>query len=80
MNLYSELLELLTPAPAETPVVLFGTLTSLSPLCVTVGGAAVSEGLHRLAGLGFTELDLGRDLAVLVCGDGLLILGKAEGV
>ena len=36
MNVYSELLELLTPERKDAPAGLFGTLTAVSPLTVTV--------------------------------------------
>ena len=55
MNVYSELLELLTPEWKDAPAGLFGTLTAVSPLTVTVRGTAavlsprdgVSQGGHR---------------------------------
>ena len=45
MNVYSELLELLTPERKDAPAGLFGTLTAVSPLTVTVRGTALTEGL-----------------------------------
>jgi hypothetical protein len=80
LNLYSELLDILTLPQGERPAGLFGTLTALSPLTVSIDGTAVSQGLHRMAGMSFCEEDLGSTLALLCCGDGLLILGKAAGV
>lgn len=80
MNIYSELLELLTPRATSNPAGCFGTLTAITPLTVTVGGAALADGLFRMRGQTFTKEDLGCTLALLGCGDGFLILGRAEGV
>lgn len=44
MNVYSELLELLTPERKDAPVGLFGTLTAVSPLTVTVRGTGAGRG------------------------------------
>ena len=67
MNVYSELLELLTPERKDAPAGLFGTLTAVSPLTVTVRGTALTEGLFYLQGTVFREEDIGRELALLSC-------------
>lgn len=79
MNVYSELLDLLAPAPGEVSCGLFGTLTGLSPLTVTVRGAAVSRGLFYPRGTVFRREDLGREVALLPCEEGFLILFQVEG-
>lgn len=50
MNVYSELLELLTAGAEGRPAGLFGTLTADSPLTVTVRGTALTEGLFYSKG------------------------------
>lgn len=80
MNIYSELLELLTPRASGASAGCFGTLKAIAPLTVTVGGTDLTDGLHRLTGQSFAKEDVGCTLALLTCGDGFLILGKAEGV
>ena len=78
MNVYHELLELLAPEK-ETPLsVLFGTLSGISPVRVTVGETEVCRGLHYPRGMMFCEEDLGRELALLPCENGLLILFQTE--
>ena len=67
MNVYSELLELLTPERKDAPAGLFGTLTAVSPLTVTVRGTALTEGLFYLQGTVFRREDIGRELALLSC-------------
>lgn len=79
MNVYSELLDLLAPEPGEAPCGLFGTLTGLSPLTVTVRGTAVSRGLFYPRGTVFRQEDLGREVALLPCEEGFLILFQVEG-
>ena len=79
MSVYSELLELLRPdCPTQSPVI-FGKLSGLSPLSVTVGEEKLSEGLLRLASLQLDKTDLGREAALLPCQEGFLILGITEG-
>lgn len=79
MNVYSELLDLLAPEPGDAPPGLFGTLTAVSPLTVTVRGTAVSRGLFYPKGMTFHREDLGRELALLPCEEGFLILFFVEG-
>lgn len=70
MNVYSELLELLTPERKDAPAGLFGTLTAVSPL---------TEGLFYLQGTVFRREDIGRELALLSCEEGFWILGFVGG-
>lgn len=79
MNVYHELLELLCPRQEAPHPVLFGTLSSAEPLRITVGGAEISQGLHRPRGMMFYEEDLGRELALLPCENGFLVLFQTEG-
>lgn len=79
MNVYSELLDLLLREPPDAAVGLFGTLTGLSPLTVTVWGTAVSRGLFYPRGTVFRPEDLGREVALLPCEEGFLILFQVEG-
>ena len=79
MNVYSELLELLTPERKDAPAGLFGTLTAISPVTVTVRGTALTEGLFFPSGTRFTREDIGRTVALLVCEEGFWFLGFAGG-
>lgn len=79
MNVYSELLELLTPERKDAPAGLFGTLTAVSPLTITVRGTALTEGLFYLQGTVFREEDIGKELALLSCEEGFWILGFVGG-
>ena len=79
MNVYSELLELLTPERKDAPAGLFGTLTAVSPLTVTVRGTALTEGLFYPYGTVFHRENIGRELALLPCEEGFWILGFAGG-
>ena len=72
MNVYSELLELLTPERKDAP-------TAVSPLTVTVRGTALAEGLFYLQGTVFREEDIGKELALLSCEEGFWILGFVGG-
>lgn len=79
MNVYSELLDLLVREPGEVPPGLFGTLTAVSPLTVSVRGTDVTEGLFIPRGMTFHWQDIGRELALLPCEEGFLILFFVEG-
>ena len=79
MNIYSELLEILLREPEGTTGGLFGTLTSISPLTVTVRGTVLTEGLFYPDGTVFREEDIGREVALLVCEEGFWILGFVGG-
>ena len=79
MNVYSELLEILLREPEGTTGGLFGTLTAVSPLTVTVRGTALTEGLFYPSGTRFREEDVGREVALLACEEGFWILGFVGG-
>lgn len=79
MNVYSELLELLLREPEGTTGGLFGTLTSISPLTVTVRGTKLTEGLFYPSGAVFRKEDIGKEVALLVCEEGFWILGFVGG-
>lgn len=79
MNVYSELLELLTPRQNARPGGIFGKLSGLHPLTVTVGEETLSEGLFYPRGTRFYQEDLGRELVLLPCDEGFLILCFTEG-
>ena len=74
MNVYSELLELLSPEIPQVTPGMIGTLTGLSPLTVTVRGTSLTEGLVHPAGMSFDEEDLGRSVALLPWEGGFFIL------
>ena len=59
MNVYSELLEILLREPEGTTGGLFGTLTAISPLTVTVRGTKLTSGLFYPAGTVFRKEDIG---------------------
>ena len=79
MNIYSELLELLCPRPSEPAPGLFGVLTAVSPLTVTVRGTVLTEGLFYPRDTVFRQEDIGREAALLPCEEGFWILGIVEG-
>ena len=79
MNVYSELLELLLPEWDGSAGGVFGTLTAISPLTVTVRGTALTEGLFYPSGTVFRKEDIGREVALLVCEEGFWILGFVGG-
>ena len=79
MNVYSELLALLRPDTPPAPTAFFGKLSGLSPVTVTVGEETLSEGLFWPKGMGFHSEDLGRELVLLPCEEGFLILCFTEG-
>ena len=63
MNVYSELLELLLPEWDGSPGGVFGTLTAISPLTVTVRGTKLTSGLFYPAGTVFRKEDIGWEVA-----------------
>ncbi len=79
MNVYSELLEILLREPEGTTGGLFGTLTAISPLTVTVRGTALTEGLFYPDGTVFRKEDIGREVALLLCEEGFWMLGFVGG-
>lgn len=78
-NVYSALLDVLQRDTGEASPVLFGTLAAVSPLTVRVGGTSVTKGLFYPRGTVFYEEHIGRELALLPCEKGLLILFQVEG-
>lgn len=79
MNVYCELLELLSPQIPQTPPGMIGTLTAIAPLTVTVRGTSLTDGLVHPAGMVFDEEDVGRSVALLPWEDGFFILFFTEG-
>ena len=79
MNVYSELLEILLREPEGTTGGLFGTLSSVSPLTVTVRGTKLTEGLFYPDGTVFRKEDIGREVALLLCEEGFWVLGFVGG-
>lgn len=79
MNVYSELWAMLNREKPADPAGLFGTLTAISPVTVTVRGTALTEGLIFPSGTRFTREDIGRTVALLVCEEGFWFLGFAGG-
>ena len=80
MNVYSELLELLSPRrEAGETGVCFGTISGVEPLRLTVGGTEVSRGLLWPRGMVFRTEDIGREAALLPREDGFLLLFEIEG-
>ena len=79
MNVYSELWAMLNREKPADPAGLFGTLTAISPVTVTVRGTALTEGLFFPSGTRFTREDIGRTVALLICEEGFWFLGFAGG-
>ena len=79
MNVYSELLELLSPRREAEPQVCFGTISGVSPPQVTVGERQLERGLVLPRGTVFREEDLGREVALLPCRGGFVLLFQIEG-
>lgn len=79
MNVYSQLLDLLTPKKdRETPAV-FGVLSAAQPLEVTLRGTRLTKGLFYPAGTVFRTEDVGREVLLLPCEQGLYLVGFVEG-
>ena len=74
MNVYSELWQLLKPKERQEGGALFGTVTGVSPLRVSVGETVLTEGLYKPSGMSITVYDIGRTVALLPCETGFLIL------
>lgn len=79
MNVYSELWALLNREGPTQPAGLFGTLTAISPVTITVGDTALTEGLFFPSGTRFDREDIGRTVALLICEEGFWFLGFAGG-
>jgi len=78
-NVYSQLLSLLRSDTAQPGFCLFGTLTGVAPLRVRVGGREITQGLLYPAEKVFCPEQIGQNLALLPCENGLLILFEVEG-
>lgn len=79
MNVYRELLELLSPKEGGGTALCFGTIGGVAPLRVTVGGTDITRGLVYPRGTVFRPEDVGREVALLSCEGGFLILFQVEG-
>lgn len=79
MNVYSELWDLLAPRPERTGPAVFGVLSAASPPAVTLRGVRLSQGLYYPAGTLFRHEDVGREVLLLPCEQGLYIVGFVEG-
>lgn len=78
-NVYSELLDLLRPQTAQQSGCIFGTLSGVNPLCVRVGEREITRGLFYPAEKMFHVEQIGQNLALLPCENGLLVLCEVEG-
>lgn len=79
MNVYSELLDLLTPEKSVQSPVCFGTLREISPLTIAVEGTEVTKNLYYPREMVFHVEQIGSELALLPCENGFLILFQVEG-
>lgn len=79
MDIYAKLLDLLAPKNAPSPPALFATLAGVSPLAVTIRGTRLQQGLFYPAGTVFRPEDVGRELLVLPCEEGIYLAGFVEG-
>ena len=78
-NIYSQLLDLLQPETAQLSGCIFGTLAGVDPLRVRVGGREITQGLFYPAEKVFHVKQIGQNLALLPCENGLLVLCEVEG-
>ena len=78
-NIYSRLLDVLAPTGPQQGGVVFGTLTGVEPLRVRVGEREITRGLIYPAEKMFHVEQIGQNLALLPCENGLLILFEVEG-
>ena len=79
MNVYSQLLDLLVQKRNREAPAIFGTLASAEPLTVTLRDTPLTQGLFYPAGTRFRPEDVGRELLLLPCEEGLYIVGFVEG-
>lgn len=79
MNVYSQLLDLLTPKKDREPTAVFGVLSAPQPLEVTLRGTRLTKGLFYPAGMVFRTEDVGREVLLLPCEQGLYLVGFVEG-
>ena len=78
-NVYSQLLDLLRPETAQPCGCIFGTLSGVKPLRVRVGEREITQGLFYPAEKLFHVEQIGQNLALLPCKNGLLVLCEVEG-
>lgn len=76
---YSQLLELLRREPEAAPAGIFGTIAAVAPLTVCIRGRDLSSGLFFPRDTQFREEDIGRQVALLPCEEGFLLLFQVEG-
>lgn len=79
MNVYSQLLDLLTPQKERQTPAVFGVLSAVHPLEVTLRGTRLTKGLFYPAGMSFRTEDVGREVLLLPCEQGLYLVGFVEG-
>lgn len=79
MNVYSQLLDLLIQKQIQQSPAIFGTLSSADPLTITLRDTPLAQGLFYPAGTRFRQEDVGRELLLLPCEEGLYIVGFVEG-
>jgi len=78
-NVYSALLDILRRSEGGGSPVLFGTVTAYDPIAVRVQETEVCGELLYPRGTRYDEKDLGREVALLPCTEGLLLLFQVEG-
>lgn len=79
MSVYSELWDLLRPVPSQEAGAVIGRLSGLSPLSFTVGQTVLERSFILPLGSRFRPEDIGREAALLPCGEGFLFLFFTEG-
>lgn len=78
-DVYGALLDILRPDAQEVPAVLFATLTAAEPPAVRLRGREIAGALFLPRGTRFQKEDIGREVALLPCEEGFLILCITEG-
>lgn len=79
MNVYSQLWDLLAPKKDRQSPAVFGLLSAAQPVAVTLRGTQLTKGLFYPAGTVFRPEDVGREVLLLPCEEGLYIVGFVEG-
>lgn len=79
MNVYSELWALLRPVEQTSRSTLLGTVSSVAPLAITVGDTTLTRQLYLPAGTALTQWDIGRQTALIPCGESGFIVFFVEG-
>lgn len=79
MNVYSQLWDLLGRKKDREQPAVFGVLSAIQPPEVTLRGTRLSKGLFFPAGMTFRREDVGREVLLLPCEQGLYIVGFVEG-